>query len=99
MWDLDYEWHDAGWMAERRDRNALHAATSVYELHLGSWRRDGEVNYRTIAPRVADHIERCGFTHVELLPVMEHPFAGSWGYQVTGSSDPSITVSLEPVTW
>lgn len=87
--DLGYEWHDAEWMATRRDRNSLHAPISVYEVHLGSWKRDREVNYRTIAPVLADHVERCGFTHVELLPIMEHPFYGSWGYQTTGYYAPT----------
>ena len=87
--DLSYEWRDAEWMATRRDRNSLHAPISVYEVHLGSWKRDREVNYRTIAPVLADHVERCGFTHVELLPIMEHPFYGSWGYQTTGYYAPT----------
>ncbi|HEX7095605.1 MAG TPA: 1,4-alpha-glucan branching protein GlgB, partial [Acidimicrobiales bacterium] len=87
--DLTYEWHDAEWMATRRDRNSHHAPISIYEVHLGSWKHDGERNYRTIAPRLADHVERCGFTHVELLPIMEHPFYGSWGYQTTGYYAPS----------
>jgi 1,4-alpha-glucan branching enzyme len=91
VWDLSYEWSDAEWMSTRRDRNSLHAPISVYELHLGSWARvgDGPVNYRTIAPRLADYVERNNFTHVELLPIMEHPFYGSWGYQTTGYFAPT----------
>ncbi len=87
VWDLDYRWGDDAWMAERGERNALDAPMSIYEVHLGSWRRgpDGELlGYREIGAQLADHVERLGFTHVELMPVMEHPFGGSWGYQVTG---------------
>ncbi len=89
VWDLDYGWGDDAWMQQRRDRNASDAPISIYEVHLGSWMRDPEdparlPTYRELAPRLADHVERCGFTHVELLPVMEHPFYGSWGYQLTG---------------
>ncbi len=89
---LDYAWGDAGWMETRKERNALTAPMSIYEVHLGSWRRgaDGRVlSYREIAPLLADHVERLGFTHVELLPVMEHPFYGSWGYQCTGYFAPT----------
>lgn len=89
VWDLSYAWKDSDWMASRREHNALDAPISTYELHLGSWMRDPRnpsriLSYREIAPRLADYIEELGFTHVELLPVMEHPFYGSWGYQVTG---------------
>ncbi|HZO16898.1 MAG TPA: 1,4-alpha-glucan branching protein GlgB, partial [Polyangiaceae bacterium] len=94
VWDLDYQWSDEAWMAARRKKNALSAPMSIYEVHLGSWRRvpeDGNrsLNYREVAQELADHVERCGFTHVELMPVMEHPFFGSWGYQVTGYFAPS----------
>jgi 1,4-alpha-glucan branching enzyme len=89
VWDLGYEWHDDEWMASRRDRNALDAPIAIYELHLGSWSRHGERSYRALAPRIADHVERCGFTHVELLPIMEHPFYGSWGYQTTAYFAPT----------
>jgi 1,4-alpha-glucan branching enzyme len=94
VWDLSYEWGDAGWMAERGRRNALDAPISVYEVHLGSWRRSPEhpdefLGYRDLAPMLADHCERMGFTHVEFLPVMEHPFYPSWGYQCTGFFAPS----------
>jgi 1,4-alpha-glucan branching enzyme len=89
VWDLDYGWGDGAWMAERARRNGLRAPMSVYEIHLGSWRRKPEegnrsLTYRELAPLLADHCERLGFTHVELLPVTEHPFYGSWGYQTTG---------------
>jgi 1,4-alpha-glucan branching enzyme len=88
VWDLAYDWNDSAWMAKRRDRNSLHAPISVYEVHLGSWMH-GEVNYRTIAPKLADHVERNNFTHIELMPIMEHPFYGSWGYQTTGYYAPT----------
>jgi 1,4-alpha-glucan branching enzyme len=94
VWKLDYEWHDADWMANRHRHNALEAPCAVYEMHLGSWRRDPSdprrlLSYREIAPMLADYVKRTGFTHVELMPVMEHPFYGSWGYQCTGYFAPS----------
>ncbi len=92
--DLSYDWGDEGWMRQRVRRNALDAPTSIYELHLGSWRRSpddpaGFLGYRELAPLLADHCERMGFTHVELMPVMEHPFYASWGYQCTGFFAPT----------
>jgi 1,4-alpha-glucan branching enzyme len=94
VWDLDgHEWGDADWMATRGPRNALDAPMAVYELHVGSWRHvDGEhrsLNYRELAPVLADYVVEQGFTHVELLPLMEHPFYGSWGYQTTGYFAPT----------
>jgi 1,4-alpha-glucan branching enzyme len=94
VWDLSYEWHDAEWMRTRAQRNALDAPHSVYEVHLGSWMRSpdnpGEVlGFRELAPRLAEYAKRMGFTHVELMPIMEHPFYGSWGYQCTGYFAPS----------
>jgi 1,4-alpha-glucan branching enzyme len=94
VWDLDYQWSDAEWMASRAARNALAAPISIYEVHLGSWRRDPAdprrlLSYRELAPLLAAHAVELGFTHVELLPVMEHPFYGSWGYQVTGFFAPT----------
>jgi 1,4-alpha-glucan branching enzyme len=87
-----HQWQDAAWMAERRVRHATDAPVSIYEVHLGSWRR-GEDNavlgYRDIAPMLAAHCRELGFTHVELMPVMEHPYGGSWGYQVTGYYAPT----------
>ena len=92
-WDLDYEWGDRDWMQGRGDRNALGAPISIYEVHLGSWRRGAEDNrpltYRELAPQLADYVSQMGFTHVELLPIMEHPFYGSWGYQTTGYFAPT----------
>ena len=92
--ELDYAWHDGAWMANRGQRNALDAPISVYEVHLGSWRRSPDdpgrpLGYRELAPQLADYCVAMGFTHVELMPVMEHPFYGSWGYQVTGYFAPT----------
>ncbi len=94
VWGLDYAWKDAQWMRTRRDRAALSAPLSIYEAHLGSWRRVPEENnrsltYREAAPLLAEHVKKLGFTHVELLPIMEHPFYGSWGYQTTGYFAPT----------
>ncbi len=94
VWDLSYEWGDAQWMGSRARANSLGAPMSIYELHLGSFRRvAGEHNrwltYRELAHAVGDYVTEMGFTHVELLPVMEHPFYGSWGYQVTGYFAPT----------
>jgi len=92
--DMEYEWGDQAWMAERRRANNLGAPISIYELHLGSWRRIPEegnrpLTYRELAPVLADYMKETGFTHVEFLPIMEHPFYGSWGYQVTGFFAPT----------
>jgi len=89
-----HDWGDGEWMRTRRERNALDAPISVYELHLGSWRRDPAdparmPNYREAAHQLADYVADMGFTHVELLPVTEHPFYGSWGYQTTGYFAPT----------
>ena len=91
VWTLDYDWGDAHWMAGRATKNALNAPMSVYEVHLGSWRRkDGHVaGYRELAHWLADYVVEMGFTHVELMPVTEHPFYGSWGYQTTGYFAPT----------
>jgi 1,4-alpha-glucan branching enzyme len=94
VWDLSYEWGDAQWMSARARANALGAPMSIYELHLGSFRRVPEehnrwLSYRELAHAVGDYVAEMGFTHVELLPVMEHPFYGSWGYQVTGYFAPT----------
>ena len=89
VWDLEYEWGDGAWMETRGTRASLGAPISIYELHLGSWMRDPAdpsrlLSYREIAPLLAAHARTLGFTHVQFLPVMEHPFYGSWGYQTTG---------------
>jgi 1,4-alpha-glucan branching enzyme len=92
VWDLSYEWGDGGWQRDRAARNALDAPMSIYEMHLGSWRR-GEggrhLTYRELAEQLPEYLTRLGFTHVEFLPVMEHPFYGSWGYQTTGYYAPT----------
>jgi 1,4-alpha-glucan branching enzyme len=90
----DYAWRDGAWMEGRAARNALDAPMSIYELHPGSWMRrpeegDRRLGWRELAELLPDYAVRHGFTHVELLPVMEHPFYGSWGYQVTGYFAPS----------
>ena len=92
VWDLDYDWGDADWMAARRARNALSAPMSTYEMHTGSWRRrDGSafLTYRELAAELPAYIADLGFTHVEFLPLTEHPFYGSWGYQTTGYFAPT----------
>ena len=94
VWDLDYRWCDGDWMAKRKKSNAPNAPISVYEVHLGSWRRVPEENnrpltYREMAPLLAEYVREMGFTHVEILPIMEHPFYGSWGYQTIGYFAPT----------
>jgi 1,4-alpha-glucan branching enzyme len=91
-WSLEYEWGDGEWMAQRARRNAMEAPFSVYEVHLGSWRRDAGnalPTYRDIAVPLAEYAQWMGFTHVELMPITEHPFYGSWGYQTTGYFAPT----------
>jgi 1,4-alpha-glucan branching enzyme len=92
--DLNYAWQDGEWMKRRHERNGLAAPYSVYEVHLGSWRRVREegnrsLTYREMAAQLPGYVKELGFTHVELMPVMEHPFYGSWGYQVTGYFAPT----------
>jgi len=94
VWDLGYEWQDQDWLTGRAARNSLYAPMSIYEMHLGSWRRlpeDGNrwLTYRELAPMLAEYLTQLGFSHVEFLPVMEHPFYGSWGYQTTGYFAPT----------
>ena len=94
VWSLEHDWTDAEWMTTRRGRNALSAPISIYELHLGSWRRVAHerwrsLSYRELAEQLPEYAAAQGFTHVELLPVMEHPFFGSWGYQTTGYFAPT----------
>ncbi|WP_031458283.1 1,4-alpha-glucan branching protein GlgB [Chloroflexus sp. MS-G] len=94
VWDRNYTWSDQQWMSERGRRHRFDAPISIYEVHLGSWRRKPEednrpLNYRELAHELAEHVKECGFTHVELLPVTEHPFYGSWGYQSTGMFAPT----------
>ncbi|MGO9612001.1 MAG: 1,4-alpha-glucan branching protein GlgB [Dissulfurispiraceae bacterium] len=94
IWDIDYLWQDTSWMKNRYQRNALDAPFCIYEVHLGSWMRSpGEDNrslsYRELAHHLVQYVKPLGFTHVEFLPVMEHPFYGSWGYQTTGYFAPT----------
>ncbi|XVJ65570.1 MAG: 1,4-alpha-glucan branching protein GlgB [Lacibacter sp.] len=94
-WDLNYTWRDEAWMKKRKDHNKLHAPWSVYEVHLASWMRPDRNNeevyhsYDYFADRLVNYVKEMGFTHVELMPVMEHPFDGSWGYQGTGYFAPT----------
>lgn len=93
VWGLDtHTWGDAHWMAHRGQHNALSSPMSVYEVHLGSWRRDAQgamLDYRSAAVQLAQYAKEMGFTHVELMPITEHPFYGSWGYQTTGYFAPT----------
>jgi 1,4-alpha-glucan branching enzyme len=94
VWDLEYKWNDREWMRNRGKHNALNSPLSIYEVHLGAWRRVPEENnrfltYRELARYLADYVKDMGFTHVEFLPVMEHPFYGSWGYQTVGYFAPT----------
>jgi 1,4-alpha-glucan branching enzyme len=92
--DLEYKWSDINWISERQQRNGLDRPISIYEVHLGSWRRDPKdserlLTYRELAPILAGYVKEMGFTHIELLPITEHPFYGSWGYQTTGYFAPT----------
>jgi len=94
VWEPEYGWNDDGWLSERAASEPTERPLSVYEVHLGSWRRvpeDGNrpLTYRELAEQLPDYVADLGFTHVELLPVAEHPFAGSWGYQVTAYYAPT----------
>ena len=94
VWSLDYTWGDDDWMQTRGEANALHAPMSIYEVHLGSWRRvpdqgNRSLSYRELAVHLTDYVRDMDFTHVEMMPVTEHPFYGSWGYQTTGYFAPT----------
>jgi len=94
LWDLNYSWQDTAWMQNRKNHHGLDKPLSIYEVHLGSWMRMPEksnrwLSYREIAPRLVEYVSGLGFTHLELLPIMEHPFYGSWGYQTTGYFAPT----------
>lgn len=89
VWDTWYEWKDADWMKSRHEKNALNKPMSVYEMHFGSWARSPEspeefLTYRQMAVQLIPYLKETGFTHVEFLPLMEHPYYPSWGYQITG---------------
>ncbi len=92
--ETEFTWGDGDWLVERAERDHTRSPVSIYEVHLGSWARvpdenNRPMNYREIAPKLVAHVKRFGYTHVELLPVMEHPFEDSWGYQVTGYFAPT----------
>jgi len=94
VWDLDYAWSDREWMAGRGECNRTGAPMSIYEVHIGSWKRVPEegnrpLTYREMGPILAEYVKSTGFTHVEFLPVMEHPFYGSWGYLSLGYFAPT----------
>src|ERR687896_648666 len=94
VWDLDYQWGDTAWRQARHNANKLAAPFTIYEVHLGSWRRVPEqgnryLTYRELALQLTEYVKEMGFTHIELLPVMEHPFYGSWGYQTIGYFAPT----------
>jgi 1,4-alpha-glucan branching enzyme len=91
VWSLDYAWRDGEWMRTRAAKNRLDSPMSIYELHVGSWRRKqgNFLTYRELAHSLADYVNDLGFTHVELMPITEHPFYGSWGYQTTGYFAPT----------
>ena len=90
--ELGYCWRDADWLAKRRRGSHFEKPLNIYEMHLGSWRRkdgtaenpEGFLSYRELAEQLPAYLQKMGYTHVELMPVMEHPFDGSWGYQITG---------------
>ena len=91
---IDYKWKDTKWMKNRSQNNSLEAPLSVYEVHLGSWKRKGthgeeSLSYQELIHELVPYVKELGFTHVEFLPVMEHPFYGSWGYQVLGYFAPT----------
>jgi 1,4-alpha-glucan branching enzyme len=94
VWDIAYDWGDQKWMGSRAAVNSLKAPCSIYEMHFGSWRRVAEednrwLSYREMAEYLPDYLMEMGFTHVQFLPLMEHPFYGSWGYQTLGYFAPS----------
>ena len=94
VWDLDYQWNDQDWMAKRQQHNRLDKPMAIYEMHVGSWRRvleqgNRSLSYRELAAPLAEYLQHLGYTHVEFLPIMDHPFFGSWGYQITGYFAPS----------
>lgn len=94
VWDLEYTWNDQAWMAKRGKHNSSDAPISIYEVHLGSWMRLAEhdnrwLTYRELAVKLTEYVQQMGYTHVQFLPVMEHPFYGSWGYQTRGYFAPT----------
>ncbi|RNC88578.1 MAG: 1,4-alpha-glucan branching protein GlgB [Allomuricauda sp.] len=92
VWDDSYKWSDKKWMSERKDKNGLDKPYSVYEVHLGSWKRKNDnefLSYADFAKELVDYVKEMGFTHVEFMPIMEYPYDPSWGYQLTGYFAPT----------
>lgn len=94
VWDVDkYAWDDAEWMQQRAEKQSLDSPITIYEVHLGSWKRvpedNGFLSYRDLAHELVAHVQALGYSHIELLPITEHPYDGSWGYQVTGYYAPT----------
>ena len=92
IWDLDYKWKDKSWMQNRKDKNGLDKPYSVYEVHLGSWKRNAEgkfLTYLEMAVDLVHYVKETGFTHIEFMPVMEYPYDPSWGYQLVGYFAPT----------
>jgi len=92
VWDLDYKWKDKNWMESRKDKNGLDKPYSVYEVHLGSWKRNAEgkfLTYLELAEELVRYVKETGFTHVEFMPIMEYPYDPSWGYQLVGYFAPT----------
>lgn len=92
VWDLDYKWKDENWMQNRKEKNALDKPYSVYEVHLGSWKRADHnrfLSYLELADDLVKYVKETGFTHVEFMPIMEYPYDPSWGYQLTGYFAPT----------
>lgn len=98
VWEADYKWKDNKWMGYRKDKNGLDKPYSVYEVHLGSWKKNIEKNrsltYKELADELVQYVKEAGFTHIEFMPVMEHPYEPSWGYQITGYFAPSSRFGL-----
>ncbi len=93
VWDSQYDWNDRSWMQKRHQNNAIDAPFSVYEVHLGSWKKkieeDRSLSYTELSEELVNYVKEMQFTHVELMPVMEHPYDPSWGYQITGYFAPT----------
>ena len=92
IWDLNYDWKDKNWMETRIEHNGLDKPYSVYEVHLGSWKRNAEgkfLTYLELAEELVDYVKETGFTHVEFMPIMEYPYDPSWGYQLVGYFAPT----------
>lgn len=105
IWPAGYQWRDQQWMRTRKKHNALQAPWSVYEVHLGSWMRPVPTDeesfntYSQIAERLVPYVKKMGFTHVELMPIMEFPYDGSWGYQGTGYFAPTSRFGTPKNAW